>query len=61
MLNSLLCSDQCDQIWQNFTPLSKSLQAYSKFLTVYLLFGKILSLLWQVYDILGLILIVANG
>ena len=40
-------SDQCDQIRQNFTKIRKSLQVFGKFLTVYFLFGKMLSLLWQ--------------
>ena len=42
--------EQCDQIWQ-----------IGKFLTVYLLFFKVLSPLWQICDIIGLISIVANG
>ena len=44
---------QRDQIWQN------SLQVFGKFLMVYFLFDKLLSLLWQICDIIGLILIVA--
>ena len=35
--------------------------AFGKFLTVYFIFGKMLSLLWQICDIIGLISIVANG
>ena len=38
-----------------------SLKVLSKFLTVYFLFGKMLSLLWQTCDIIELIFIVANG
>ena len=38
---------QCDQIWQNFATIGTSLLAFGKFLTVYFLFGKLLSLLWQ--------------
>ena len=34
--------------------------SFAKFLTVYFLFGKRLSLLWQIWYILGLIFIVAN-
>ena len=34
---------------------------FGKFLTVYFLFGKMLSLLWQICDIIGLIFGVANG
>ena len=52
-LESNVSGNQFDQIWQNF--------ATGKFWTVYFLFGKILSLLWQICDILGLIFIVANG
>ena len=34
---------------------------FGKFLTVYFLFGKVLSLLWQICDIIWLIFIVSNG
>ena len=40
---------QCDQIWRIFTTLAK----VYKFLTFYFLFGKMLSLLWQICDIIG--------
>ena len=49
---------QCDQIWQNF---DKSLKVFCKFLMIYFLLGKMLSLLRQISDIIGLIFIVANG
>ena len=39
----------------------KSLQSFGKFFTVYLLCGKMLTLLWQICDISGLIFNVANG
>ena len=39
----------------------KSLRVIGKKLTVYLLSGKMLSLRWQISDIKGLIVIVANG
>ena len=39
----------------------KSLPVFGKFLTVYFLFGKILNLLLQICDIIGLIITVANG
>ena len=39
----------------------ESLQIFGQFLTVYLLFGKMLNLLWQICDIIGLIFIVGNG
>ena len=41
--------------------ISQSLQVFGNFLTLYLLFGKMLSLLWQICDIIWLIFIVANG
>ena len=41
-------------VWQKFISLRKKM-------TVYFLFGKILSLLWQIWDIVGLIFSVANG
>ena len=44
-----------------FRHFGKSLQVLGKFLIVYFLFGKMLSLLWQICDIIGLIFIVANG
>ena len=44
-----------------FWHFGKSLQEFGKFFTVYFLFGKILSLLWQLCDIIGLIFIFANG
>ena len=43
-----------------FSHLGKSLQVFYQLLMVYFLFGKILSLLWQTCDSIGLILIVAN-
>ena len=39
----------------------KGLQVFGKFVTVYFLFGEMISLLWQICDIIGLISIVANG
>ena len=43
-----------------FRHFVKSLQVFGNFLTVYFLFGKMLSLLWQICDIIGLIFNVAN-
>ena len=37
-----------------FHHFRKRLQVFGKFLTVYFLFGKMLSLLWQICDIIGL-------
>ena len=53
--------EQCDQIWRNFATLAKVYKSLAIFLTVYFLFGKILSLLWQNCDIIGLFFIVADG
>ena len=44
-----------------FRRFGKSLHTFGKILTVYFLFGKMLSLLRQICDIIGLIFIVANG
>ena len=44
-----------------FRQFGKNLQVFGNFLTIYLLFGKMLSLLCQICDIIGLIFIVANG
>ena len=52
--------DQCDQIWQNFATLAKIYKSVI-FLTLYFLFGNILSLLWQICYIIGQIFIAANG
>ena len=52
---------QSDQIWQNFTTLTKSFQVLGKIMTVYFLFGKMLCLLWQICNIVGLIFSIANG
>ena len=45
------------EIWRNFPNLAKKWQI----LTVYFLFGKMLSLLLQICDIIGLVFIAANG
>ena len=44
-----------------FRHFGKSLPIFGKFLTVYFLFGKMLSLLWQTCDIIGEIFVAANG
>ena len=51
---------KCDQIWQNFATSAK-VYVFGKFSTVYFICGKILSLIWQICDIIGLICILANG
>ena len=43
------------------TRFGKGLQVFGEFLMVYFLFGIMLSLLWRICDIMGLIFIVANG
>ena len=47
---------ECDQIWRNFATLAKLYKSLA-----YFLFGKMLNLLWQICDIIGLIFIVAHG
>ena len=37
------------------------LQVFGKFSTVYFLFGRMMDLLWQIWNIVWLIFIVANG
>ena len=54
-------ADQCDRIWRKFATLAKVYKYLAKFLTVYFLFGKMLSLLRHICDIIGLFFIVANG
>ena len=44
-----------------FRHFGKSLQVFGKSFNVYYLFGKMLSLFWQICDIIGLIFNVANG
>ena len=48
-------------VWPDLTKFRKSLQIFGKFLTVLFLLCKLLSLLWKIYDIFGLIFIAANG
>ena len=43
--------------WAKFRQLAKSLAIFDSFF----LFGKMLTLLWQIWYIIGLIFIVANG
>ena len=45
----------------NFRHFGKSLPVFGKFLTVHLLLGKILSWRGQIFGIIGLIFIIANG
>ena len=54
----------CAPVWPDLGKIchfGKSLQVFGKFLAAYSLFGKMLSLLWQICDIIGLNFIVANG
>ena len=44
-----------------FRHFGKNLQVVDQFLMVYFVFGKIMSLPWQICDNIGLIFIVANG
>ena len=52
---------QCDQICQKFCHFGHSFQVFGKKLTVYFFFGKMLSPIWQICDIIRLIFIFANG
>ena len=44
-----------------FRHFGTRLQVFGNCLTVYFLFGEMLSLFWQICDIIGLIFFVANG
>ena len=53
-----------NSVWPDlaeFRHFGKTLKDFDKLLTVIFLFGKMLSLLWQILCIIGLIFIVANG
>ena len=50
-----------ETILAKFHHFAKSLQVFGKFLTVYFLFGNMLSHLWQICDIIGLIFHFPNG
>ena len=50
---------KCDQIWRNFATLAK--KSLVRLWTIYLLFGSISILLWQIFYTFRYILIVVNG
>ena len=54
------CFDQCDQILR-FCHLGMILKVFSLFLSNYLVFGKIVKLLWQILHTFGQIFICLNG
>ena len=59
---SILClQNQCDQIWQNFARFGRIFKVLGNFGGNYLLFGKILELLWQVLRNTGRIYVHVNG
>ena len=58
---TIVVKEQCDQICRNFATLAKVYKSLEFFWTVSFLFGKMLSLLWQICDIIGLIFILATG
>ena len=60
-LSTKVRPDQCVQIWQNFRHFGEILNVLGSFLWVYLLFGNILSLLWQILYAVGQIFIDVNG
>ena len=52
-----------DPVWPDlatFRPFDNVLQVLGNILTVYSLFGKMLSLLWQICDIIGLIVAIGH-
>ena len=57
---SAFAFEQCDTDLAKFCHFGKSLQVIGKFLMLYFLFDKMLSLLWQICHIFGLIFTVAN-
>ena len=44
-----------------FRQIGKTLLVFGNFSTVYFLFGKMMDLFWQIWNIIWLIFIVANG
>ena len=52
---------QCDQIWRNFRHLGKILKVFGHFLINYLVFGKTVKLLWQIFFTFGQSLIVIKA
>ena len=61
LLHILVDLENSHSVWPDFVKFrqfGKSFQVFVNFLTVYFLFGKMLSLLWQNYDSIGLFLIV---
>ena len=60
-LNIVLCSRAVWPDSAKFRHFGKSSQVFGKCLTVYFLFGKMLSILWQTWDISGLVFIATNG
>ena len=53
-------SEHCDQIWRNFATQTV-LKVFVHFLSDCLIFGKILNLLWQIFNTYGQIFIDLNG
>ena len=51
---------QCDQIWRSLATLSKHIKTLAIFYG-FLVFGKILNLLWKKFHAIGQIFIVVNG
>ena len=52
---------QCDQIWPKFRHGGTILKVLDKFLTVYLVFGKMLLLLWQRCYAIGQVFVVVDS
>ena len=63
LLSNVFCTTY-PPVWRDlakFRHFGKSLRVFGKFVTFYFIFGEILSSLWQICVIIGLIFIVANG
>ena len=56
--------DRISALWPDlskFRQFGKTLQVFGNFSTVYFLFGKMMDLLWQIWNIVWIIFIVAKG
>ena len=59
--SSILPYWACVTRFGKISPIGQNFSSLAKFLTVHFPFGKMLSLLWQICDIIGLVFIFANG
>ena len=56
-----MATQSAESVTRPVSPDLAKFRLFGKLLTVYLLFGKMLIILWQICDIVGLSFIVANG